>query len=308
MDWLELTVTVPTEYAEEAETIAADLVPYGFYLEDYSDLEEGAREIAHIDLIDEALLARDRSKAILHLYLDPKDGTEEVRLGFAARLGALGIPYKFGTGLVKEEEWRDNWKQFFHTTNIGKRLVIRPSWEPMPTEAGKAVLSIDPGAAFGTGTHATTRMCLEMVEHHIRKGDTLLDIGCGSGILSIAGALLGAGEAVGVDIDATAVRVARENAALNRVDTVTDYRQGDLTETVSGQYRVVCANIVADVIMLLAETVGDFMTEDAVFLCSGILDTRAEEVKSALERAGFTVTETHIESPWVAYAAQRIKK
>lgn len=308
MDWLELTVKIPAPRAAEAEDIATDIVPYGLYLEDYSDLEEGAREIAHIDLIDETLLARDRETAVIHLYLDPDGDTEEVRQMLTARLGAAGIPCEFGTSLVKEEEWKDNWKRFFHTTPIGDRLVIRPTWEPMPDDPARAVLSIDPGAAFGTGTHATTRMCLEMIERHLRPGDTLLDLGCGSGILSIAGALLGAAKAVGSDLDPVAVKVATENAALNGVSDRAEYRTGDLTETVQGRFRVVCANIVADVIMTLARTVSDYMTEDGIFLCSGILDTRAEEVAAALSAAGLTVIETHTESPWYAYAAVRNKK
>lgn len=166
------------------------------------------------------------------------------------------------------------------------------------------MLNIDPGAAFGTGTHATTKMCLELLDKYTQSGSKVLDIGCGSGILSIAAVLLGAKRAVGVDIDATAVRVAKENAALNDISDKTEYIKGNLTESVSGKYDIICANIVADAILSLLGTVKNFMHKDTVFICSGIIDIRAEEVRSVLSENGFKIVDAPKEDNWHAFAAR----
>lgn len=305
MDWLELAVRVPAGFTEAASDLVNMAVPYGFYLEDYSDLEEGAREIAHIDLIDEDLLARNRNESIFHLYISPDEGLEDTIAFLTARFEEQKIPHRFDTGLIRETDWADNWKKFFKVTPVGEKLVIRPTWEPMPDLPGRAVLNMDPGAAFGTGTHPTTRMCMELLEKYLKPGDRMLDVGCGSGILSIAAALLGAAKADGVDIDPTAVKVAGENAALNGVSAVTHYAVGDLAETVSGRYEVVCANIVADIVMLLSESVADFMAPDGYFLCSGIIDIRKDEVVERLTKNGFKIIEIRQTENWFAMAAVR---
>ena len=164
------------------------------------------------------------------------------------------------------------------------------------------ILHIDPGAAFGTGTHATTSLCLAMLENYVKTGTKMLDIGCGSGILSIAAVLLGAEKAVGVDIDAQSVKTARENAELNNQDDKTEYIVGDLADKVSGKFNVVCANIVADVVIRLLENVRDYMAENAVLLVSGIIDAREQDVLRAAERHGFTVKEKQYKDNWCAFA------
>ena len=167
------------------------------------------------------------------------------------------------------------------------------------------MLSIDPGAAFGTGTHATTRMCLQLLENYIKGGTTMLDIGSGSGILSIAGVLLGAEKADGVDIDPVAVKVAAENAKLNNVQNKTNYILGDLCDKISEKYEVVCANIVADVIISLLENVEQFMKETSVFICSGIIDIRENDVKSAFDKYGFKIIEDVECENWRAFALKK---
>lgn len=306
MDWLELKILISGKDTERAENIVNMAVPYGFYLEDYSDIETAAKEIAHIDLIDEELLAKDRTRSVIHIYLDPENSPESIIGYISERFGIEGIEYEFDKSSVNDADWADNWKKFFKVTPIGNRLVIRPTWEEYDNTEGKTVLSIDPGAAFGTGTHATTRMCLELIERNVTNGIDFLDVGSGSGILSIAAALLGAKKAVGVDIDPVAVKVANENAEINGIEGKTEFLVGDLAEKVEGKYEIVCANIVADIIMRLSANVKNYMYDDSLFVCSGIIDIRKDEVEQNLIDNGFEIVETLTVENWYAFAA-RIK-
>ncbi len=307
MDWTEIKIKVPVETTETAEAIANMVVPYGIYVEDYSNLEQDALDIAHIDMIDEDLLKKDRTVSIIHIYISEEENPFEAVAYLKEQYKAVGIDSVIDTDSISEVEWADNWKKFFKTTEIGEKLVIRPSWEEYDNKDGRTVLSIDPGAAFGTGTHATTRMCLGLVEKYTKEGTTLLDIGSGSGILSIAAVLLGAEKADGVDIDPVAVKVAAENAELNGVDGKTTYILGDLCDKISEKYDVVCANIVADVIISLLENVESFMKEDSVFLCSGIIDIRENDVREAFEKYGFYIVEDVEMENWRAFAVRKVR-
>ncbi len=300
MDWTEVRIRIPAEAVDEAAAIANMAVPYGIYIEDYSDLEQGAREIAHIDLIDEDLLARDRDTAIIHLYISPEENPAEAVAFLQERLGAAGIENAVEAESVREEDWANNWKKYFKPLAVGEKLLICPSWEEVPAHEGRAVLSIDPGMAFGTGGHDTTRLVLETLEKHITEGVDFLDIGCGSGILSIAACLLGAATAFGVDIDALAVRTAIENGELNGL-TAPRYtiRLGDLARDVTGKYPVIAANIVADAIIALSPAVPPLLAEGGVYIVSGIIDTREEDVQRALAVCGFAVTERYAHGGWL---------
>ena len=302
MEWTEIKITVPLDRTEEAEAIANMVVPYGIYVEDYSELEKDAREIAHIDLIDEDLLNKDRTVSIIHIYISDEENPFEAAEYLKERYAAVGIKSQIDTDNVNDASWADNWKKFFKVTEIGEKLVIRPSWEEYDNKSGRVVLSIDPGAAFGTGTHATTRMCLSMVEKHVNEGNEVLDIGSGSGILSIAAALLGANKVDGVDIDPVAVKVSNENAEINGVEDKVTFIKGDLLQEINGKYDVICANIVADVIIALLETVPQFMKQETVFLCSGIIDIREDDVKSAFQKFGFKIVDELESENWRAFA------
>lgn len=299
-DWTELCITVATADADRAAAIANMVVPYGLYIEDYSDLEQGAREIAHIDLIDEDLLAKDRTHAILHLYISPEESPAEAVAFLRERYAAENIANELTTGTINEQDWANNWKAYFKPLPVGKRLLIQPTWEPLGETNGRAVLSIDPGMAFGTGGHDTTRLVLEALERYVMPDSTLLDVGCGSGILSIAALLLGAKQAVGVDIDPLAVKTAAENGALNGMTSPRFIvKEGDLTEQITGQYDVVAANIVADAIIRLSPAIPPFLRAGGVYIVSGIIDTREAEVQQALAACGFTVIERHEHGGWL---------
>lgn len=303
MDWLELTLEVPVEQIETASAIANMSVPYGIYIEDYSDLEQGAREIAHIDLIDEELRERDKSQAIIHIYFDATDNFTEAKEYLSEQLNAAKIKFTLNTTTLSEDDWKDNWKQFFKVTEIGKKLLIVPSWESVDDYKGRIPLNIDPGAAFGTGTHATTRLCLQLLEDYSQNSE-LLDIGCGSGILGIGAALLGAKNVIGVDIDSVAVKIANENAQINNVDKIATFIEGDLADKINGSFDVICANIVADAIIALAPQVKNLLKENGVFICSGIIDVRAVEVEHKLIDGGYTIIEHKITDNWHAFAVK----
>ena len=302
MNWTEITVKIPTEYTDTAAAIANMTVPYGIYIEDYSDLEAKAEEIAHIDLIDAELINKDRTEALIHIYISECDNAAEALAFLKERLTAENIPFSCGTEGVNDADWSENWKKYFHATEIGDKLAIVPSWEEYDNKENRKILHIDPGAAFGTGTHATTSLCLSMLENYVAEGSKMLDIGCGSGILSIASVLLGAKTAVGVDIDAQSVKTAKENAELNNVSGKTEYIVGDLADKINGKYNVVCANIVADVVIRLLGDVRAFMEENAVLLVSGIIDARENDVLAAAEKHGFKVKEKQYKDNWCAFA------
>lgn len=302
MDWTEICLTVATADTDEAAAIANMTVPYGIYIEDYSDLEQGAREIARIDLIDADLLAKNREKSLIHLYVSPEVNPAEAIAFLGERLTAAGIAYDVTATEVYEEDWANNWKKYFKPLKIGEKLLVCPSWEQAGALAvGRKVLKIDPGMAFGTGGHDTTRLVLEVLENTIKAGDTLLDVGCGSGILSIAACLLGADSAFGVDIDPLAVRTAIENGEENDL-TAPKYTivHGDLVDKVTGEYDVIVANIVADAIIMLSPAVRPFLKAGGTYIVSGIIDTREQDVIPALAAAGFTVTERFTHGGWVA--------
>lgn len=305
MNWTEITVSVPGEFTDSAAAIANMTVPYGIYIEDYSDLETAAWEIAHIDLIDEELIEKDRANSIIHIYISECDNAAEALEFLKERLTAENIPFTAGSVGVDDSDWNENWKKYFHPIEIGKKLAVVPSWENYDNKDGRTVLSIDPGAAFGTGTHATTSLCLELLQDYINFDTKMLDIGCGSGILALASVLLGAESAVGVDIDAQSVKTAKENAEINNISAKTEFFVGDLADKVTGKYGVVCANIVADVIIRLLPDAATFLADDAPLIISGIIDIRKEDVLKAVEENGFTVVAERYRDNWCAFVLKK---
>ena len=303
MEWTEINISVLPQDADKAGDIAQMVVPYGIYIEDYTGLEKQVQEIAHIDLIDEELLQKDRSRAIIHVYISPEENPAEAIAFLGERYTAEGINHKIETKGCEEEDWLNNWRQYFHPTPIGEKLLIRPTWRDNYDAGERIVLNIDPGLAFGTGNHETTRLCLETLEKYIHGGEKMLDVGCGSGILAIAGLLLGAKEALGVDIDQMAVKTAEENAQINGVADRFNVVCGNLTDKASGKYDVIAANIVADAIIMLSSGVKNFMDENTVYIMSGIIDTRRDDVVNAIKN-DFEIVEEITDNGWVCLVAK----
>lgn len=301
-DWTEIKITVDSDIVEKAGDITSMVVPYGIYIEDYRNLEEEAWEIANIDLIDEDLLAKDRSKGIVHVYISPEENPNEAVSFLKERFESEGIEYSLDVNLCKNADWENNWKQYFKNLPVGNRLLIHPIWEDSFEADDRVVLHLEPGLAFGSGSHDTTRLCLESLEKYAYPGKTMLDIGCGSGILSISGLLFGVDSAFGVDIDALAVKTAVENGITNGFDgsryTVV---QGSMTDKVTGKFDIITANIVADIIVILCKDIKNYLSEGGVFITSGIIVPREQDVLNAFEENGLEVIERHESGGWLCF-------
>ena len=303
MEWTQITINVKPQDVDLAGDIANMTVPYGIYIEDYTDLELGVQEIAHVDLIDEDLLKKDRNIAKIHIYIDPEESPQEAIAFLRERYDAEGIEHTIEEEKCEEDDWLNNWRKYFKPTEVGEKLLICPSWYDIEDTNGRVVLDIDPGLAFGTGKHETTRLCLETLEKYVTNDVNVLDVGCGSGILAIAALLFGAKSAFGVDIDPMAVRTAVENAKINNVSDKFTVVCGDLTEKVEGKYDIVVANIVADAIIFLSKGVREFMHDDSVYIMSGIIDTRLNDVKEAL-KDDFTIIDEIFDNGWYCVIAK----
>ena len=303
--WLEVTVET-TE--PELETLAARLTmngATGLVIEDEEDFKTFLEQNRQYwDYVDDQLLERMKGAARVKFYVtDDADGKKQLETWMA------GIDAPYATARLREEDWATSWQKYYKPMSVGERLYIVPEWEKgEPVPAGRTPLYLNPGLIFGTGSHASTRLCLEGVETYVRPGGRVLDLGCGSGILSIAALRLGAAEAFACDIDDKCVDVAYENAAINGIgrdrytvrwgNVVTDRA---LQKEFGGEYDVVVANIVADVIIGISPQVRPFLRAGGLFLCSGIIDDRAEEVADHLRRDGWEILETHTSEGWFSF-------
>ena len=303
MEWTDISITVPRRYADTAEAVATMVANGGIYIEDYADLEQQAWEIAHVDLIEQELLDKPRDVVIVHMYLAPDENPAEVLPLFRQRLDDAGVEYTLNTEGVEQEDWQNAWKQYYHAMDIGRRLAIVPGWEEYDTD--RTVITMDPGMAFGTGTHETTSLCLETLDELVQGGERMLDIGTGSGILAIAALKLGAKEAEGVDIDPMCVRTAGENARSNGVAEKLTVLVGDLSDKASGVYDIITANIVAAAILSLAPAVPALMAPGAKFIASGIIDERRDEVLNGLKAAGLRPVQVKEKRGWVCIICEK---
>ncbi len=297
MEFKENIFTLSKTDAERAEAIAI-LYTEGIYIEDYSDIETQAPIIAHCDLIEQELLEREREQVILHIYTPIDDEGEGLIRDFCLHLDRESIAYRLMTDKVDEDDFANSWKKHYHPLFIGPFAVV-PLWEDIETDAIK--ITLDPGMAFGHGGHETTSLCLECLADVIGRGDRVLDVGCGSGILAIAAKKLGADYVAAVDIDPVAVAVAKSNAELNNVEI--DIQNGDLAEAIEGDFEVVCANIVASAIIALAPQILPLLSSRGVFISSGIIEERADEVATALTESGFAIEQVFRKNGWVALRA-----
>jgi len=286
MKWVELTVHT----SAPAEDAVANIL-----------IEEGSGGVV---LSEQPGKSRPTRAAQAYFPLD--DELEPRLLRVKARihdLRSFGLdpsPARLIIRQVEERDWAEAWKKFFKPIVIGD-IVVRPSWETFePVSPGQIILELDPGMAFGTGTHATTQLCLELLQKYVRPGDRVLDIGTGSGILSIAAAMLGASRVVGLDVDQLAVSVARENIRRNGVaDRVSIYR-GDSLESLRFRPNVVAANILANTVIAFAPAVAEMLAEGGVYITSGIVNERKAEVAGSLTGAGLNVVETLSQGEWAA--------
>ena len=314
MEWLELKIDTSPSGLDAVTELLEQQGVTGVIIDDENDFKDFLEHNRQYwDYVDEELLLEKAGVSRVTFYLERNEAALDVIARVRIAMSDLKKarpdcgPLLLTIDNVADADWENNWKKFYKPMEIGERLLVVPQWEKARDD-GRVKLVLNPGLTFGTGSHATTRLCLQALDKYIRGGEKILDLGCGSGILSIAALVLGAGEAFACDIDEKCVDVAYENAALNGVgkDRYT-VRWGDvLTDSAlqaefGGGYDMVVANIVADVIMGLSDKVRPFLKEGGLFLCSGIIDDRAEEVFTKLRVDGWTVIEQHDSEGWYSF-------
>lgn len=301
MEWIEVSVPAQSEEIDALCQRLAELGAGGMVVEDEQDFQTFLEQNhQYWDYVDEALENQFRGVSRVKFYLSDDD---EGRALLAVIRAALP-ERELATATVRDSDWENNWRQYYEPIDVGERLVVVPEWLDAP-ENGRVPLRLDPGLIFGTGSHATTRMCLAALERYAAPGKRVLDLGCGSGILAIGALLLGCERAQGCDIDPKAPEVAEMNAALNAIgpdrfqvfagDVLTD---AGMRKHLGNGYDIVTANIVADVIIPLAAMAAAFVREDGVFITSGIIEGRQDEVRAALEKNGFAIVNHRCEEEW----------
>lgn len=306
MEWLEITVRIPAEGVEPVSDIFIELGTGGVVIEDPALILQYRRD-THPDEWAVPGQAAENSLNLVKGYLPVQDDlprrVEEIK-SMISQMDLEPRP-EILTHVVAEEDWAVAWKKFYKTSRVGRRLVIKPSWEDYQPRAGDLVIEMDPGMAFGCGTHATTSLCLQLLEKYMRPGISVYDIGTGSGILAVAAARLGAGRVLAVDIDPVACKTAAENATRNNVSETVSVRQGNLAELLEGRADIVVANIIADVIAGFAPQAAATLRPGGTFIASGIIRDKAEMVRSALAAAGLSVCEALEDGLWVALVSQK---
>ena len=305
MDWLEAVVHTTTFGSDLVSDELMALGAAGTEIVDRADVPDPRQPGVYWELYDPAMVDAMPDDVLVKAWFERGEKERETLEAVRAHLeqlraqgGEVGTLALELTG-VKDEDWSENWKKYYKPFRIGAHLVVRPTWEAYEAAPGDLVIELDPGMAFGTGTHETTSMCMQLLEKHLQEGMRVMDVGTGSGILAIAALKLGAAEAEGVDIDPMCVRTAGENAERNGVAEHFTVLVGDLSDKASGKYNIITANIVAAAILSLAPHVPVLMAPGARFIASGIIDTRKDEVLAGLRAAGLEPVEIKEKRGWV---------
>ncbi|HWK24401.1 MAG TPA: 50S ribosomal protein L11 methyltransferase [Ureibacillus sp.] len=311
MKWTELSILTTNEAVEAISNIYHEAGASGVVIEDSTEIEKERidqfGEIYDLDPND-----FPKSGVIVKAYLPVSsflaETVEEIKLAIA-NLKNFDINLGeniFSMSEVHEEDWATAWKQYYHPVKISERFTIVPTWEEYtPVNTDELIIELDPGMAFGTGTHPTTVMCLQALEKVVNQGDSVIDVGTGSGVLAIAAAMLGAQKVHALDLDPVAVKSAYENIVHNKVQHITEVHQGNLLDTVTGQADVVVANILAEIIMTFTDDAFSIVKPGGLYVTSGIINAKKDDVKSALVASGFIIEEVLMMEDWVAIIARR---
>ena len=302
-NWLQIKATVPLGQLDELVAVMS-MINNFLQIEDYSDID---LKTCYGDLIDESILNADKTIASVSVYVPADVGVSDSLAFLKERCETNGLDAKIDIIGVCEDDWANAWKAYYKPIKIGERIVIVPAWEKYDAKEGEIIVRMDPGMAFGTGSHETTRLVIGLLEKYVKSGERVLDVGCGSGILAICASKLGAKLCRAYDIDPVAVKVARENIKDSGQENITCdrsdlLRQVDLSD---GGYDIICANIVADIIIRMTPDVAPYLNDNGVILASGIIVERAEDVISCFEANGFEIVETVIDNGWCALAVKK---
>lgn len=317
MEWTQISIYTTANGIDRVCDMLSELGIDGVEIEDEQDFRDFLEENKkYWDYVDDDLMKEKAKETCVKIYLEADDTFEDRKKELDTALSSLKNEdgknewgrLSTDTATLYEEDWANNWKQYFHPIEVGEKILIQPSWEEIEGETDRIVFTVNPGMTFGTGTHHTTKLCIEELEKTVGSDSVVLDLGCGSGILSIISLLLGAKEAYAVDIDPACEHVAKENADMNGVD-LSKYHiySGDVTgnkklfETLSvRKYDVIVANIVADVIIAILPTVKKLIKENGVFICSGIIEERLCDVKEAMDKEGIDSSFVKYSGGWCA--------
>jgi ribosomal protein L11 methyltransferase len=306
--WIEIKIVTTSEAVEPVSGIFYGLDVKGVAIEDPKDILDRDQGPLSWDFADVNIFEYGKEAAVVKGYFSLEENINEIEKYINEKLSELrDMNINVGEGKiitkeVKEEDWANNWKKYYKPTKIGNKIVIKPIWEEYKKEKDEIIVEMDPGMAFGTGTHETTKMCIEALEKYITKDVTVYDIGTGSGILAITSAKLGAQKVVGVDLDPVAVDSAKSNVKFNNLNNV-EILQGNLMEVVEGKAEIVVANIIAEVIIFLSDEVKKFLKPNGYFISSGIIKERKEDVVNKLKSIGFKIVEINTLGEWVCIVA-----
>lgn len=310
MSWYELSVKTSEMAIDAVTNILYEIGAQGVVIVNPNDPDFLIENLGIVDYYDAQNISLDFDGVLVKAYYD-KDDIEPVIETISARVNELpsfGIEVGLGEVVyvaVDPTDWENEWKKYFKPFRIGDHIVVKPTWEAFETKEDDIVIEIDPGNAFGSGTHETTSMCIEMISKYLNSDSEVIDIGCGSGILAIAAGKMGAKKIVGVDIDMTAVKTAEENVENNKLEAITDIRHGDLLDVITEKADLVVANIMADIVMFLSESVREVMKDDGVFIASGIILAKVDEVVEKLDEECFEVIEIMRKGEWAVIVSKK---
>ena len=311
MNWTEVTIKTTTEAVEAISNILMEERCGGVMIEDPKDFLFQKKNELDWDYVEEEVFNKSGQDGVLiKTYIPEERNVLELIETVKARIALLpSFGLDIGEGSVSlsnvnESDWANEWKKYYKPTKVGKKIVVKPSWEEYEKQEGDLIIELDPGMAFGTGTHETTSMCIRELENYVDETKTVFDIGCGSGILAIAAAQLGAKEVVAGDLDEVAVKVSKENCEINNVSDKVVVKHGSLFEVVDSKADVIVANIIADIIKILAKDVSKFLKDDGVFISSGIILAKIDEVCQALEENGFEIVNVERLGEWSAIVSK----
>lgn len=306
--WLEIEIVTSSEAADAVTGILYNTGVQGVAIIDSKDVEEKKQSSDGFDWVEVDFLEIKNGAIVKAYYKEDEKFNEYLQYvkESVMNLEMFGLNKGEGKITVKkvnEEDWENNWKVYYKPTKVGKRIVVKPTWEEYEKSEDEVIIELDPGMAFGTGTHETTRLCMQALEKYVKSDSTVFDIGTGSGILAITAAKLNAKKVIGVDLDPVAVDAAKENVGLNNLSNI-EILYGNLMDVVDGKADIVVANILADIIKILAEDVKKFVVEGGCFIASGIILDRKDDVIEKLNECGFSIEEVNTDGEWCCIVAK----